>query len=39
MSNEYVEQIKAIVREGAKADKYMETGGRFNQLCDAQRRR
>lgn len=39
MSDEYVEQIKAIAREDAKADKYMETGGRFNQLCDAQRRR
>lgn len=39
MSDEYVEQIKAFAREDAKADKRMEPGGRFNQLCDAQRRR
>ena len=39
MSDEYVEQIKAIAREDAKADKYMEIGGRFNRLCDAQRKR
>lgn len=39
MSDDYVEQIKAIAREDAKADKYMETGGRFNRLKDAQRQR
>lgn len=39
MSDEYVEEIKAIAREDAKADKYMEPGGRFNRLCDAQRKR
>ena len=39
MSDDYVEQIKAIAREDAKADKYMEPGGRFNRLCDAQRKR
>lgn len=39
MSDEYVEKIKAIAREDAKADKYMKPDGSFNQLCDAQRKR
>lgn len=39
MSDEYVEKIKAIAREDAKADKYFETCGRFDRLMDAQCKR